>query len=186
LWQWQALCKARPVFGAATTRAAAARLIRQLLTSRPWRPGDAAELLAARLKIEQGASSLNIKRGTGGTLDIELAVQRLQLEHCSRHAQILEPFTLKAIQALGDAGVMPAEAAAWWSESYRLLRRVECGIRLMNLRARHELPSENTDLQRLAILLAYPTPDELHVACTRTMTENRRRLLTLPWPTPDS
>jgi glutamate-ammonia-ligase adenylyltransferase len=186
LWQWQALCKARPLFGAEPARSAASRIISQLLAAREWQPADAAAMLAARLQAEQGAAPLNIKRGSGGTLDIELLVQRLQLEHARQHPEILVPNTIAALDALVTEGLLDRTDGARWSQAYRLLRRIECGIRLMNSRARDELPTNPSDLQRLAMLLGYPSPDALHVACVQTMAENRDRLLKLDWPSGES
>jgi glutamate-ammonia-ligase adenylyltransferase len=180
-WQWQALCRARPVFGPATARAAVTRTIRQLITSRPWQASDAAQLLSARLHTEQGASPLNIKRGSGGTLDVELIVQRTQLEHAVQHPEILEPNTLAALGAIASAGLLSQDEVDNLSQAYRLLRRIECGIRLMNSRARHELPSNPVDLHRLAILLGYESPEALHEAYAQTLNENRARLLQLNW-----
>ncbi|WP_425617756.1 hypothetical protein NA78x_001443 [Anatilimnocola sp. NA78] len=176
LWHWQALCKARALFGKAETRAATMRTIRQALTSRTWQSDDALQLWQARLKLEQGASPLNIKRGTGGTLDIEYVVQRLQLEHAAREPRVLESNTLAAIEALSAAQAMTPTDAEHWSQSYRLLRRIECGIRLLNARDRHELPHYTVDLHRLSLLLGYNSPEHLHDVCATTMQQNRERM----------
>jgi glutamate-ammonia-ligase adenylyltransferase len=176
LWHWQAICKARPVFGPAETRAATMRAIRQALTSRPWQADDATHLLQARLKLEQGASPLNIKRGPGGTLDIEYVVQRLQLEYAGREPRVLEPGTLAALDAMAEATVLSREEANRWADAYRLLRRIECGIRLMNSRDRHELPHYTVDLHRLSLLLGYESPQQLHDTCVSAMQQNRQRM----------
>ncbi|QDU27534.1 Glutamate-ammonia-ligase adenylyltransferase [Anatilimnocola aggregata] len=177
LWHWQALCKARAVFGPAETRATTMRAIRQSLTSRPWQADDATQLFHARLKLEEGASPLNIKRGAGGTLDIEYVVQRLQLEFAQSEPRVLEPNTLAAIEALAKAQAISPADAVHWSQSYRLLRRIECGIRLLNARDRHELPHYTVDLHRLSLLLGYESPEQLHDICATTMQQNRQRLL---------
>lgn len=177
LAHWQALLKARAVFGPAASRATAMQAVRQWLTARPWQLADAVQLFQQRLQLDQGAAELNIKRGVGGTLDIEYFVQRLQLEHAQREPRVLEPGTLAAIQALQNAGILTNEAGERWSQSYRLLRRIECGIRLLNSRDRHVLPGESVDLHRLSLLLGYPSPEELHDACVQTLAANRQRFL---------
>jgi glutamate-ammonia-ligase adenylyltransferase len=174
---WQALCKARPVFGPATSRAAAMRAIRQLLTGRTWQRADALHLLEQRLQLERGASPLNLKRGSGGTLDVEFVVQRLQLEHAAKKPRVLEPNTLAAIEALAAAGVLAKRDAEWWSTAYRTLRRIEGGIRLLNSRDRHQVPSDPADLQRLAMLLGYSSAEELSDYCQHILAENRIRFL---------
>lgn len=177
LAHWQTLLKARPIFGPPALRATTMNAIRQWLTVRPWQLADAVQLLQDRLQLDQGAAALNIKRGVGGTLDIEYAVQRWQLEHAHREPRILEPGTLTAIQALGTAGILSPAEAEQWSQSYRLLRRIECGIRLLNSRDRHVLPGEKFALHRLALLLGYQSPADLHDACMDAMSSNRTRFL---------
>ncbi|WP_254506985.1 [protein-PII] uridylyltransferase family protein [Anatilimnocola floriformis] len=175
LAHWLSLLKARAIFGPAPSQATAMNAVRQWLTARPWQQADARQLYHDRLQLDQGAAAFNVKRGVGGTLDIETVVQRLQLEHAHRHPRILVPGTLAAIQALEEAGIFSQTEAARWSESYRLLRRIEGGIRLLNTRDRHVLPGDGVDLQRLALLLDYPSPDDLLTACKQTMTSNRER-----------
>ncbi len=179
LAHWLALLKARPVFGPAASRTTAQRTIGQIIATRVWQAEDAAELYQLRLKLEQGASPLNIKRGPGGTLDIEFVVQRLQLNFAQREPRVLEPGTLAALAALAAAGVLTSSEAALWSQAYRVLRRIECGIRLLNSRDRHELPREAVDLHRLALLLGYSSAEALQESCTQTLTQNRARFLAI-------
>ena len=175
LAHWQSLLKARAIFGPAPSQATALNAIRQWVTARPWQLADAVQLYRDRLQLDQGAAALNIKRGVGGTLDIETVVQRLQLEHGQRQPRVLVQGTLAAIQVLEEAGILSKADAARWSESYRLLRRIECGIRLLNSRDRHVLPDDGVDLHRLSLLLGYHSPDDLLTACKQTMTSNRER-----------
>jgi len=177
LAHWQGLLKARAIFGPTWSRETVMNAIRRRLTMRPWQLADAVQLYQDRLQLDQRAAALNIKRGIGGTLDIETVVQRLQLEHANRKPRVLAQGTLAAIQALREAGVLSKADAARWSDSYRLLRRIECGIRLLNSRDRHVLPQESVDLQRLALLLGYPSSGELLSACEQTMASNREHFL---------
>lgn len=177
LAHWQSLLKARAIFGTPTARGTAMHAVRQWLTSRPWQLTDAVQLYQQRLQLDQGAAELNIKRGVGGTLDIEYVVQRLQLEHAHHEPRVLEPGTRPAINALQTAGILAKSDAERWSQSYRLLRRIECGIRLLNSRDRHVLPADSGDLHRLSLLLGYPSPADLHDACVQTMAANRQQFL---------
>ena len=49
---------------------------------------------------KQTASPQNLKRGPGGTVDIEFLVQMLQLQHAAEKPEVLVPGTLDAISAL--------------------------------------------------------------------------------------
>ncbi len=175
LWQWQALCQARPVFGETATREGAANLVRQLLTARPWTGSEPAELLASRVALEKGASELNLKRGRGGTLDIEWLVQLLQLRNAGQHPQVLVPGTQPALAALASVGFLARDDAEYLAESYRLLRRIESGLRLLNTSARHDLPESPLELSKLALLLGQPSGDTLRDRTIMTLAENRRR-----------
>jgi glutamate-ammonia-ligase adenylyltransferase len=177
LADWQALCKARAVCGTDSFRAAAWQAIQELLTSRTWQLEDAVQLYQLRRQLEHGASPLNLKRGIGGTLDIEFVIQRLQLEHAARRPRVLETGTLAAIEALAAEGVLAQEDAAWWSQAYRNLRRIEGGIRLLNSRDRHQLPAGGNDLHRLARLLDYSSPAALYEEGTHLLAQNRVRFL---------
>ena len=86
-------------------------------------------------------------------MDIEFLVQMLQLTHAQAQPAVLTPGTLLALDKLSSNGFLPPELAQELAEHYKLLRRFESGIRLMNMSARHELPNDEMQLQRLAFLL---------------------------------
>ena len=60
------------------------------------------------------------------------------------------------------------------AESYRFLRSVESGIRLMNTSARHDLPSDPAELKRLAYLLRQSSAAAMRQKCQDTAKENRK------------
>jgi len=182
LWQWQTLCQARPVCGEAGICEYTERLIHNLIAQRPRRDQDRGELRSSRLQLEKGAVADNLKRGPGGTLDVEFLVQMLQLENAAAHPQVLAPNVQEALTALAKAGVLTGETAERLGNSYRFLRRVECGLRLLNTAARHDLPAEPQQLAQLALLLGHSNPVRLREQCLVHMAENRavfEQLLTL-------
>jgi glutamate-ammonia-ligase adenylyltransferase len=173
LWQWLALCKARPVFGEPTAAAAALNTISRLLSERPWRPEDREDVYRWRLQHERGASPQNIKRGPGGTADVETLVQMLQLQHAHAHPQVLVPNTQDALLRLVTVGALAKDLAAQLGESYRFLRRVESGLRLLETKARHDLPTAAEPLHQLALLIGHSNPNKLRDQCLAHMAENR-------------
>lgn len=173
LWQWQALCQARPVFGETAARDSVSRLIRQLLVERPANPADRDEVRRARLQLEMDAAPQNLKRGSGGTLDVEHLVQMLQLENAAQHPALLDTNTQSAIPLLAGAGVLAPEVALRLGDSYRFLRRVESGLRLLNTSARHDLPTDPQDLNQLALLLGHSNADRLREQCHSYLAANR-------------
>ena len=145
----------------------------------PWRPSFAREILDMRMKMQDGASRQNIKRGEGGTVDVEFAVQMLQLKHAAEKRSILPPGTLDAAEALHAAGFLATDDFEFLCRSYQMLRWVEARIRLMNFEGRHELPDTNARLSQLAFLLKYDDADRLNDEISYLRQENRKRLLRL-------
>ena len=91
LWERQALCKARPIFGTADARQRAMRTVQRCIACRPWQPDNAAEIRRMRMRLQETASPHNLKRGPGGTVDIEFTVQMLQLKHAVSHPRGARP-----------------------------------------------------------------------------------------------
>jgi len=176
LWERQALCKARPVFGDLEACRRAMEVVQRCLVGPGWQLENVAEIRAMRGRLEETAGARNLKRGPGGTVDIEFAVQMLQLRSAARFPEVLVPGTLDALVALAAAGQLAAEDAEFFGQSYRLLRGIESGLRLMNTTARHDLPEDAAELAKLAYLLGYESGAALLEKCLRCTEENRRRV----------
>jgi glutamate-ammonia-ligase adenylyltransferase len=173
LWQWQSLCKARPVYGETTARAAVENLLAQLLTGRGWSAADRAELYRSRLQMERGAARNNLKRGPGGTSDIEFLVQMLQLRHAGKYPQVLATDTQDGLRRLAKCDCLDASLARQLGDSYRFLRRVESGLRLLETAARHDLPTLGESLHQLAIVIGHSNAEKLRQQCLAHMSANR-------------
>lgn len=109
-WTWEhlALVRARAVYGAPEDCAAIDAAIRDTLLQ----PRDRAALHAAALDIRgemdthlPPASNWDVKRLTGGLIDLEFAVQSLVLLHAQ--PDLLRPDLPGMIAALGSAGLLP-------------------------------------------------------------------------------
>jgi len=175
LWERQALCKARPICGSPGASKAAMRIVRNAITGPGWRPSNADEIRRMRVRLEETASKRNLKRGLGGTVDVEFSVQMLQLKHASHSPGVLVPGTFDAIDALEEAGHLRRDNAEYLRDSYRFLRSIEARLRLMDTAARHELPNDEMELKKLALLLDYEGAESLMKDCDRYTRENRRR-----------
>ncbi len=175
LWERQALCRGRVVFGsrrmAGLVRSAVARAAFQ----HPWRAGDAAEIRRMRHRLEETATGENLKRGAGGIVDIEFLVQMLQLKHGRRTPKIRVPNTPRALSALHEAGHLAEEDFALLDSSYRFLRTLESRLRLVSHTARDRLPEDPAELAKLARLLNCPSTDALLADFERYTQETRRR-----------
>ena len=165
LWERQALCKARPITGSPAARQQVSQIVREAVMEPEWHDKFADEIKEMRYRMEETASPVNLKRGPGGTVDIEFATQMLQLAHCRDAPQILVPGTWSALSALHQHGFLGTESFQFFSDAYRYLRGVEARLRLMNTTARHDLPESPVELAKLAYLLKYEDPSQLKSDC---------------------
>ena len=161
LWERQALCKARAVFGSKKNSVRAMDLVHDAIRVQEWRPEMAREIYAMRLAMQKDCRERNLKRGEGGTVDVEFSVQMLQLKYARTDNRVLVPGTLEAIEKLVSLGYLDTKAGQRLTEGYQLLRSVEARLRLMNTSARHDLPDDNKQLAKLAFLLNYADGEQL-------------------------
>lgn len=179
VWERQALCKARPIWGSPAARNHAMQCVLNVLTDTPWKEDAARQIYDHRMQLQEGAAIGNLKRGIGGTMDVEFVVQLLQLMHVNSHPEVIRPGTLEAIRALQTAGVLDPTTGKELHENYQFLRSIESGIRLMNLSARHELPTDHAELEHLAFLLRSENrssldADELAAKCRQVQEDCRK------------
>ena len=174
LWQHMGLCKARVLFGTDTAKSRIQALIVKTIAAGNQNPQLKAEIYQARLESEEGATDRNLKRFQGGTMDIEYIVQMLQLLNGDVE-DIQQPGTLMALQKMQEHGLLNQDDTAALSKSYLFLRRVESGLRLMDTTHRHDLPDQSLELEKLASLLGYESPQSLVTVCRRYRLENRHR-----------
>ena len=97
----------------------------------------------------------NVKSGYGGLVDIEFAVQTLQLVYGGEAPSIRVQNTPLAIEKLHDIGALTATQRDGLSEAYLYLRRVENALRIVHDRALDALPKNRTELAQLARRLGY-------------------------------
>jgi glutamate-ammonia-ligase adenylyltransferase len=176
LWERLAMCKARPLLGSPTARKAAQQLLRRIICEPAWQPDNAAAVHAMRLQMQETAAPHNLKRGPGGTVDVEFCIQMLQLKWGSTYPRILTTNVWHALELLLEVGLLTVEQAETLTQSYELLRSVEARLRLMNTTARHELPTNLADAKKLAYLLGVDR-DQLRTNCEASMRRNREIFL---------
>lgn len=160
LWEKQALLRARPVAGDAASAAAFAAL-RDAVLRAPLADDAAAEIHRVRLRMErelaeETATRRDLKRGRGGLLDVENAVQFLQLQHGRAHPALLEvDRTERQIDKLADAGVLSAAHAQVLRDGWEFLERLASRLRVVENRSISDLDEERGDLDGLARRLGY-------------------------------
>ncbi len=150
LWERQALLKCRFVAGDREFGKRVEEKARGFIFDRPL-PGNAAEeihRLRMRMEVELGRERedrLDLKVGRGGVVDVEFAVQYLQLVHGGRHPAVRARGTLRALYELQRAGIIPLDRYVALDEGYRFLRSLEVRMRLA-----HDASIDRFDPQVLA------------------------------------
>jgi glutamate-ammonia-ligase adenylyltransferase len=175
LWERQALCKARVVYGSPRAAAAAEEAVARAAFCRPLTDEDARAIAHMRARLEETAGPRNLKRGRGGMVDIEFLVQMLQLRHGFENPALRVPNTLLALAELRFSGALEAGDCEFFIESYTFLRRVESRLRLLHATARNDLPDDPTELATVARGLGLAGGATLTERCGQYLAENRRR-----------
>ncbi len=175
LWERQALCRARVVYGSERMEQLAMQAVAEAAFGPGWHKKDAQEIRQMRYRIEQAASASDIKRGAGGLMDIEFLIQMLQLKHGRRDPRLRIPNTLEALAALHQAGHLADDDFGFFTRSYRFLRNLQLKLRLLSPTRRTTLSSDPTELIKLAHLMQLPSSGELLVRLEEFRAETRRR-----------
>jgi glutamate-ammonia-ligase adenylyltransferase len=158
----QALIKLRFVAGDATLgRRVEAHRDSYVYSTVPWDLSTALDLRQRQLKelVERG--TINVKYSPGGIVDIEYAVQYLQLTHGHAHPALRRPNTLEALTALEARGLLDRRDAAMLREAYLFLRGLIDALRIVRGHAKDlVLPDAQADeFIFLARRLGYTTEE---------------------------
>jgi len=143
---------------------------------------NAAELAAAmtamRDKIERetagAASSVDLKAGRGGLIDIEFASQYLQLVLGPDELELRTPSTLEALRAAVRLVPDLSGHCALLADAYLYLRRIEHRIRIVHDASAQRLPADPVELDKLARRLGLGDGSALDAAYRRWTGEVRR------------
>ena len=174
LWQRLALVNARVIFGTSEATSVADKAIAEGLRAVRWQPTMVNEIAQLRFADQQGASSENLKRGIGGTMDVEAIVQTLLFKHVDEMNGSLGLGTLSGLDLLRNNGWIDVETGQQLAASYRYLRYVESNLRLMDLPARHDLPQSSVHLRWLAYAMRESQANVVVQKCNAFRDLNRR------------
>ena len=128
---------------------------------RLWTREDSVQLIAWRRALEESATPQNIKRGWGGTLDVETLAHLFYAKHIHRPQYPVLRGTVERLDALRKNGILSPFDALQLRDAYHFLRGVESGLRLMNTKHRHDIPTSELELAQLAMIIQLPDTDQL-------------------------
>ncbi|MEK7267939.1 MAG: glutamate-ammonia-ligase adenylyltransferase, partial [Nitrospirota bacterium] len=115
-------------------------------SGQPWDLPTALDLRRRQVKelVEPGRT--NVKYSSGGLIDIEYAVQYLQLMHGHNAPRLRTPNTLEAIASLGQGGELKPDEMIALREAYLFLRGLIDALRIVRGNARDlVLPPDDSD-----------------------------------------
>lgn len=173
LEHWLALCKARVISGTKHIRRIYQQKIVDTVAGFDPPAAMAEQVRQMRLQIQNAASSKNLKRGQGGTIDVEWIAQYLTLKHAALKPSLVRPGTIEAITSLKNEGILTLEDASTLMRGYRILRKVVGNLRLMNSQDRYALPDDDRQMEKLAYLMGEPNPESVRQMCQAVRTNNR-------------
>ncbi|MEJ5262139.1 MAG: hypothetical protein WHT45_05625 [Ignavibacterium sp.] len=110
--------------------------------------------------LEQRVADDNIKLSSGGIRDIEFSVQALQMLNAKKYSSLRTSGTLDAINALNQNKIISDEETVLLSNSYKMFRRIEHYLQLMNDRQTHSIPESGELLAKIAFYLGYKNSNE--------------------------
>ncbi len=149
LWERQALLKCRFVAGERNFGKQAEEMASRFIFDRPLPPDTPGEINRLRKRMERELGKerqhrRNLKVGRGGIVDVEFAVQYLQLVHGPGNRALRARATLTALYELLRANVLCEDDFRAMDEGYRFLRALEVSLRLS-----HDASIEQFDPSRL-------------------------------------
>ena len=114
-----------------------------------------------RAEVERREMHANVKLGPGGIREIEFITQSWQLVRGGSDQALRCRELRAALTALAERRYLPAESVWQLLDAYRFLRRLENRLQEFRDRQTHDLPGDETDRTRLALVMDQPDWDSL-------------------------
>jgi glutamate-ammonia-ligase adenylyltransferase len=182
----QSLIKLRRVAGDATLgKQVEAHRDRYVYSGAPWDMPMALDLRRQQVKQLVERDTVNLKYSPGGIVDIEYAVQYLQILHGQRLPVLRTPNTMQALAALVDCRIVTRQDGEQLRKAYFFIRMLIDGLRMVRGNAKDRVlpPVDSDEFIFLARRVGYTTDDwkagarhlqtdiEQHMAQTREFFE---------------
>lgn len=165
-WEKQALLKARLIEVGENFSSAFKGLFRRLIFLTPFSDQLGEEIHHLRIRIEkelarETPSLWDIKKGYGGLVDIEFAVQYLQLKLGKVFEFLCTPNTLEALERIAARNILSAKSTKTLKEAYLLYRNLEFIMELKFELKGGYLNKEDDRMHDLAHALSFKNKAEL-------------------------
>jgi glutamate-ammonia-ligase adenylyltransferase len=155
LWERQALTRARVVTGENLFAREVRDAIDAVLDDTVIGPAEIDQVAEMRRRLADSRNTRDFKRGVGGIVDVEFALQLIQLRHGSRWRGIRQPNVWDSLAGVREARLWPPDRLHDFEEGYTFLRTIECRIGILYGAGRSEIPTDAGELRQLALRLGY-------------------------------
>lgn len=130
-------------------------------SGKPWELRIALDLRRQQLQQLVERDTINLKHSPGGIVDIEYAVQYLQIMHGHRLPVLRTPNTMQALAALVDCGLVTRQDGETLRKAYFFIRMLIDGLRMVRGNAKDRVlpPVDSDEFIFLARRVGYTTDD---------------------------
>ncbi len=162
LWERQALLRTRCVAGdPALGHHTWEQVLAPALFDRSPRPEElAASIVSMRRRLDEAhrdrGAGPSPKWMAGGLVDVEFAVQYLQLLYGAAHPEVRTPATLAGIERLAAAGLLAEDDAEILASGWRFLRRLELRMQIIHDRPMDRISPSAQERRTLARRMGLP------------------------------
>ncbi|MBH0202821.1 MAG: hypothetical protein HP496_11135 [Nitrospira sp.] len=158
----QSLIKLRHVAGdAALGKRVEAHRDSYVYSGKPWSIPEALAVRRQQLKQLVERDTVNLKHSHGGIVDIEYAMQYLQIMHGHRLPALRTPNTMQALAALVECGIVTRQDGETLRKAYFFIRMLIDGLRMVRGNAKDRVlpPTDSDEFIFLARRVGYTTDD---------------------------
>ena len=175
-WERAAFIKARPVAGDPALGAKFLADLAPFVWRRYFDYAAIADIHAMKRQIHAfrghavvAVAGHDLKVGRGGIREIEFFVQTQQLIFGGRRPGLRGPRTLDLLGELAAEGWIDDAAAADLARAYRLLRRIEHRLQMVDDEQTQRLPVAAEDVRRIGLFAGFPDGPSFETALTREL-----------------
>ena len=160
IWERQALTKARVVLGDEALAGQLYDIIRHTIYGTTIDVEEGQEIRRLRMRMEnelarESEGNYNIKTGRGGMVDVEFAVQYLQLKEGCHAPELRTTSTVVALKEISILGMLPEGSAETLLAGYKFLRKLENRLRIIHDYSANDLSGTRVYLNKLARRMGY-------------------------------
>jgi glutamate-ammonia-ligase adenylyltransferase len=160
IWERQALTRARVVLGDEQLAGQLEDVIRQTVYGASIDNDGRREIHRLRMRMEnelarETADTYNIKTGRGGMVDVEFAVQYLQLKYGCLYPELRTTSTVVALKEIRTLGLLKEGDAETLLNGYKFLRKLENRLRIIHDYSVNDLGGPKSYINKLARRLGY-------------------------------